>query len=168
MQSPWTKELEGEGGNAEFSSAIQAAVPMGAQTDLQSQRTREISMNKDRGQIWRQFLGGAQEDQPATYRLASPLHHLGKMDPPCWFISGETDDPSTHADGFRQRMKELGIQSDLTVIKNAPHPFLGKQIWFDETIEVADAFFGFFTDFNGCFQHGLSFSFPQKNRMRVR
>jgi hypothetical protein len=27
---------------------------------------------------------------------------------------------------------------------------------------------GFFTDFNGCFQHGLSFSFPQKNRMRVR
>ena len=26
----------------------------------------------------------------------------------------------------------------------------------------------FFTDFNGCFQHGLSFSFPQKNRMRVR
>ena len=36
-------ELEGEGGNAEFSSAIQAAVPMGAQTDLLSERTRDIS-----------------------------------------------------------------------------------------------------------------------------
>ena len=140
--SDGAKELEGEGGNAEFSSAIQAAVPMGAQTDLQSQRTREISRMKDRGQIWRQFLGGAQEDKPATYRLASPLHHLDKNDPPCWFISGETDDPSTHADEFRRRMEELGIPSDLTVIKDAPHPFLGKQVWFDEMIEVADAFFG--------------------------
>jgi pectinesterase len=136
------RELEGEGGNAKFSSEIQAAVPMGAQTDLQSQRTREISMMEERGQIWRQFLGGAQEDRPATYRLASPLHHLDKNDPPCWFISGETDDPSTHADQFRQRMEELGTQVDLTVIKDAPHPFLGKQVWFDEMIEVADAFFG--------------------------
>jgi len=58
------------------------------------------------------------------------------------FISGETDDPSTHADGFRRRMEELGIQSDLTVIKDAPHRFLGKQVCFDEMIEVAEAFFG--------------------------
>jgi len=139
--SAGARELEGEGGNARFSSAIQAAVPMGAQTDLQSQRTREISRAKDRGQIWRQFLGGAQADKPATYRLASPLYHLDKNDPPCWFITGETDDPSTHADGFRRRMEELGIQCDLTVIKNAPHPFLGKQVWFDEMIQVADVFF---------------------------
>jgi pectinesterase len=135
------KELEGDGGNAGYSSAIQAAVPMGAQTDFLSKRTREISMIEDRGQIWRQFLGGTQEDKPATYRLASPLHHLGNNAPPCWFIVGETDDPSTHADGFRQRMEELGIQSGLTIIKDAPHPFLGKQVWFDETIETAVNFF---------------------------
>jgi pectinesterase len=135
-------ELEGEGGNAKFSSAIQAGIPMGAQTDLQSQRTREISMMEDRGRIWRQFLDGTQDDKPAAYRLASPLHHLDKNDPPCWFISGETDDPSTRADGFRRRMGQLSIPFDLTVIKDAPHPFLGKQVWFDEMIEVADAFFG--------------------------
>ena len=135
------KELEGQGGNADFSSAVQAVVPMGAQTDLQSQRTREISRAQDRGKIWRQFLGGTQEDKPATYRLASPLYHLDKSDPPSWFISGETDDPSTHAVGFRRRMEKSGIPSDLTIIKDAPHPFLGKQAWFDEMVEVADAFF---------------------------
>ena len=105
------EELEGQGGNAEFSSTIQAAVPMGAQTDFLSQRTRDISKLEDRGQIWRQFLGGAQEDRPATYRLASPLHHVDMADPPCWFITGETDDPSTHADTFRQRLRELDISS---------------------------------------------------------
>jgi arylsulfatase A-like enzyme/acetyl esterase/lipase len=139
--SPGVEQLEGEGGNAKFSSAIQAAVPMGAQTDLLSQRTREISAIEDRGHIWRQFLGGTQEDKLATYRLASPLHHLDKKNPPCWFITGETDNPSTHADGFRGRIKELGIDSGLTVIKDAPHPFLGKQVWFDQMIDASDAFF---------------------------
>jgi dienelactone hydrolase len=134
-------ELEGEGGNAEFSSAIQAAVPMGAQTDLLSVRTRDISRIEERGKIWRQFLGGTLEERPDTYRLASPLNHLDKNDPPCWLISGETDDPSTHADAFRARMEQLGIPSALTVIKAAPHPFLGKQVWFDEMIDVADGFF---------------------------
>lgn len=135
------KELDGEGGNSHYSSTIQAAVPMGAQTDFLSQRTKEISKREDRGQIWRQFLGGSQEDKPQTYRLASPLHHLDKSDPPCWFITGQTDDPSTHADRFRNQMDELGIASGLTVIKEAPHPFLGKQVWFDEAIDKADEFF---------------------------
>ena len=139
--SAGVEELEGEGGNAKFSSSIQAAMPMGAQTDFLSARTREISAIEERGRIWRQFLGGTQEDKPETYRLASPLNHLDKRDPPCWFITGETDDPSTHADEFRRRMEELGIKSGLTVIKDAPHPFLGKQIWFDEMVNMADQFF---------------------------
>ncbi len=134
-------ELEGAGGNPNVSSKIQAAVPMGAQTDLLSGRTREISANEDRGEIWRQFLGGTLEDRPESYRLASPLHHLDQGDPPCWFITGETDDSSTHAEEFRLRMGELGIPSGLTIIKHAPHPFLGKQVWFDEMLAVADEFF---------------------------
>jgi arylsulfatase A-like enzyme/acetyl esterase/lipase len=135
-------ELEGDGGNPAFNSEIQAAVPMGAQTDLLSERNRQISMMDQRGLIWRQFLGGPQEEKRMTYRLASPLHHLDKSDPPCWFITGETDDPSTRAETFREKMGVLGIQSGLTIIRGAPHPFLGKQIWFDQTIDVADDFFG--------------------------
>lgn len=133
--------LEGEGGNAGVSSSIQAAVPMGAQTDLLSERIREISAIEDRGRIWRQFLGGSQQQRPETYRLASPLTHLDENDPPCHFITGEKDDPSTHANDFRERMKRLGAFTDLTVIDQAPHPFLGKQAWFDQMVDTTDAFF---------------------------
>ena len=132
------KELEGDGGNAYFSSTVQAAVPMGAQTHLMSERNRGISKAKE---IWQQFLSGSQEEQPETYQQASPLYHLDKNDPPCWFITGEKDDPSTHAIEIRQQMEKLGITTDLTVIKDAPHPFPIKQVWFDEMIETADAFF---------------------------
>ena len=135
------KELEGNGGHAQFSSTIQAAVPMGAQTDLLSDRTREISAIEARGKIWRQFLGGALAAHPATYRLASPLHHLDKADPPVWLITGQNDDPSTHATAFRQRMQQLGLQSDLTIIPDAPHAFIGRQVWFNQMIQRTDAFF---------------------------
>lgn len=134
-------ELEGAGGNSEVSSAIQAAVPMGAQTDLLSERTRRISVEPERGQIWRKFLGGSQEQRRTTYRLASPLYHLDASDPPCWIITGELDDASTRADAFRDRLEKLQNHTGLTVIKGAPHPFLGKQKWFDEMVESADRFF---------------------------
>ncbi|MFN3153234.1 sulfatase-like hydrolase/transferase [Bremerella sp.] len=135
------EQLEGEGGNREFSSAIQAAVAMGAQTDFLSTRTRDISNMEDRGQIWRQFLGGTQKDNYNNYQMASPLYHLDRQDPPCWFITGENDDASTLAVQFRKRMQELGIPTGLTVIAKAPHPFLEKQVWFDEAIQAADKFF---------------------------
>ena len=134
-------ELEGDGGHAEFSSRIQAAIPMGAQTDLLSERTKQISAVEDRGQIWRQFLGGTQEERPDVYRLASPLTHLEETDPPCWLITGAKDDPSTHADAFRARMESMFVPRGLTVIPEAPHAFLGRQLWFDQMADTADAFF---------------------------
>ena len=134
-------ELEGNGGSPGSSSVIQAAVPMGAQTDFLSERTQEISAAEPKGAIWQQFLGGTQQEQLAVYEAASPLTHLDAGDPPCWFIAGEHDDASTHADVFRKQMKQHGISSGLTVIKGAPHGFIGKQVWFDQMVERADQFF---------------------------
>ena len=134
-------DLDGNGGSAGSSSVIQAAVPMGAQTDFLSERTREVSAAEPKGAIWQQFLGGTQQERPAVYKAASPLTHLDAGDPPCWFIAGEHDDASTHADVFREKMKQHGISSGLTVIKDAPHGFIGKQIWFDQMVERADRFF---------------------------
>jgi len=139
--SSGVQELEGNGGNAQASSAIQAAVPMGAQTDLESQRTRDVSSSEQKGKIWQQFLGGIQEKNFKTYQKASPLFHLDAADPPMALMTGKNDDPSTHADKFRAKMKSLGLASHLKVIADAPHPFLGKQVWFDQCVDYAASFF---------------------------
>ena len=132
------EELEGKGGSPADSSRIQAAVPMGAQTDFLSERTREVSKER---LIWKQFMGGSLQERPKAYRLASPLEHLDKDDPPCLFITGETDDDSTRAAKFRRRISDHGLSSEIEVIEGAPHGFLTKQVWFDQTIEAAVDFF---------------------------
>lgn len=133
-------ELEGEGGNESFSSTIQAAAPMGAQSDLESERIRLRSLDP-KAAFYPQFLGGSQEEAPETYQLASPRHHLDVTDPPIFYLTGELDDPSTHAIETRHDLLALGISTGLHIIKGAPHPFLTKQLFFDDAINVLDHFF---------------------------
>jgi len=132
------ESLEGSGGNATFSSTIQAAAPMGAQTDFMSERNRKISSEK---KIWQQFLGGSQEEVPQTYKQASPRFHIDSGDPPTLFVTGEFDDPSTHAEAIRRDHQSLGIPTGLFVIPGAPHAFLTRQKFFDIAVDRLDAFF---------------------------
>ncbi|MBA62867.1 MAG: N-acetylgalactosamine-6-sulfatase [Planctomycetaceae bacterium] len=135
------ESLEGGGGHSGFSSTIQAAIAMGAQTDLLSEQVRVVAAQQERGEIWRQFLGGTQEHRRSVYKLASPIEHLNSNDPPIWFITGQNDDPSTRAVRFRDEMTRLGIRTGLTVIKEAPHAILARQPWFEETINEATRHF---------------------------
>lgn len=134
------KELEGQGGNADYSSAVQAGVAMGAQSDLMSERIAKLSSVPD-NPFYTPFLGDSQQNIPEKYKLASPRHHLDNRDPPLMFMTGELDDPSTHAEETRADMKKLGIITGLKVIPKAPHPFLGKQTFFDTAVETCEEFF---------------------------
>jgi acetyl esterase/lipase len=134
------KELEGEGGHAEHSSAVQVGIAMGAQSDLESVRIGELSGKPD-DPFYRTFLGDSQAAIPQTYALASPRHHLDKSDPPLLFLAGELDDASTHADDARADLVKLGIPTGLTLIPQAPHAFLGQQKAFDTCVSGSVDFF---------------------------
>jgi arylsulfatase A len=134
------QELEGDGGHAAASSAVQAGIAMGAQSDLQNARIAELSARPD-DPFYRTFLGASQAENPQVYALASPRQHLDKSDPPLLFMTGELDDPSTHAEDARADLAQLGIATGLTVISKAPHAFLGRQTAFDACVEASDAFF---------------------------
>ncbi len=133
-------ELEGEGGHPEQSSRVQACVAMGAQTDLLSERIAELSAKPD-DPFYRTFLGASQADASDIYALASPRDHLDAQDPPVLVMTGALDDASTHADEFRADLKKLGISTDLVLLPDAPHAFLGRQDSFDACVEESAAFF---------------------------
>lgn len=133
-------ELEGAGGNAEQSSAVQACVAMGAQSDLESERIRDLSARPD-DPFYRTFLGAPQTELPQLYAAASPRHHLDRRDPPLMFMTGELDDPSTHADAMREDLTKLGIATELVLIPDAPHAFLGRARAFGVAVDACDRFF---------------------------
>ena len=133
-------KLEGGGGHPDQSSRVQAAVAMGAQTDLRSARVGDLSRQAD-DPFYRTFLGGSIDDVPQVFALASPRDHLDRNDPPIVFIKGELDDPSTSADEMRHDLMRLGIATGLTVIPQAPHAFLGRETWFNSALDAATRFF---------------------------
>ncbi|HUS79677.1 MAG TPA: alpha/beta hydrolase, partial [Armatimonadota bacterium] len=77
-----TPELEGEGGHAEHSSAVQVGVPFNPITDLMhfwgDGRTPPEWAIK--------FLGGTPEELPDAWRLASPIEIVGPDTPPCLLV----------------------------------------------------------------------------------
>ncbi|MFC2081022.1 sulfatase-like hydrolase/transferase [Bacteroidota bacterium] len=127
--------------NKGISSGISAAVAMGAQTDFLSERNKGVSSSPEKGQIWRQFLGGSQAEKPDIYRLASPLHHLDEKDPPIAILTGELDDESTRADKFREQAEKMGVTTKLMIIEDAPHNFFPTEEWLDMAIYWSIIFF---------------------------
>lgn len=132
--------LEGDGGNADQSSAVQACLAMGAQSDLLSERIAGLSSRPD-DPFYRTFLGAPLSEARESYAMASPRHHLDVSDPPLLFMSGELDDASTHADETRSDLEKLGIPTGLVLIPGAPHAFLGRQDAFDICVESSVSFF---------------------------
>jgi len=132
--------LEGDGGNAEFSSSIQAAVPMGAQSDLETDRIRSMTAQSGAA-IWHAFLKGPLDKNEELYQLASPRRHLDAEDPPMMFITGAKDNMDTHASPIRSDMPRLKLPTGLLVIPEAPHPFLTNAQWRELALKTAVFFF---------------------------
>lgn len=133
--------LEGEGGQGDQSSTVQACIAMGAQSDLLSERIAELS-SRPEDPFYRTFLGAPRSEIRETYALASPRHHLDAGDPPLLFMSGELDDPSTRAEETRADLEKLGVPTGFLAVPGAPHAFLGRQDAFDFCVEESAAFFG--------------------------
>ena len=110
-------ELEGAGGHAEYSSAVQAVVNLYGPTDLTPEEFHEHPTLVS-------FFGGKTfseaEDQ---YRLASPLTHLKAGAPPTLVIHGTDDDvvPVAQADLLVERLKELEVPHAYLRMQGYPH-----------------------------------------------
>ena len=128
-------EFEGDGPNRGQSSAVQAAIVMAATQDL-------IAANKDKtGEGSVEFFGATAQENPDLYAQASPITHVRPGVPPTIFIEGEKDSLKIGRAEMQDKLRALGIETEVHTLKDAPHPFWMSQPWCDETVEIAAAFF---------------------------
>lgn len=81
------------------------------------------------------FLGGQPDQFPAIARLASPVAHVDKHDPPLWMYHGDQDPqmPINQSHELEGAYEKLGLPCKLRVIHGAKHG--GKEFFTDERLE---------------------------------
>jgi pectinesterase len=88
-----------------------------------------------------QFLGGGFDTRAETWRAASALFHVGPKSAPTLFIN--STGPSPILPGrteMRDRLRALGIDSEIVVVPGTPHPFWLVNPWFTSTVDAAARF----------------------------
>jgi acetyl esterase/lipase len=129
--------LEGKCGDLNTTSEVQAAVGIGAATDL-------ISLLEAgggaRGSLI-SLLGGSPEEVPDAYIKASSITYVSANDPPILSIMGELDETVPPAQGelLDAKMKEAMLDHQIIILEGKDHCQLGFG-----TAEMFESVFEFF------------------------
>jgi acetyl esterase/lipase len=94
------------------STRIRAAVPMYA----------HMAAGFDRDHA---MFPAKRSEAPDLYRLAAPIEHVTKDDPPILLLHGtaDTTTPLFHSERMAAKLKEVGVPHQLVIVEGAPHSF---------------------------------------------
>jgi acetyl esterase/lipase len=119
--------LEGNGGNPEQSSRVQAVVSFFGPTNFITKNWTE--------DVERQFmiplLGAKFEEKPELYRKVSPINYVTKDDPPFLFFHGTADTlvGIHHSRQMTEKLKEVGVSAKLIELEGEGHGWRGEKLF---------------------------------------
>ncbi|MEO6846381.1 MAG: alpha/beta hydrolase [Chthoniobacterales bacterium] len=122
--SAGVKELEGDGGNPDFDSSVQAAYDVCGPCDFTRLVDPEYkAKNAYLYNIASAYLGGPIEERLDLARLVSPITHISKNTPPFMLMHGDVDElvPVEESLAFYDALKKAGVDVGLKIIKDSPH-----------------------------------------------
>jgi len=131
--------LEGEGGNPEQPSKVNAVVSWFGPTDLTTSDWPDQT-----GPILVKFMGGSRAEKPDLYKKASPLTYVNKGDAPMLLIQGTKDVlvPWTQATAMADALTKAGVYGRVDLILGANHGWGGPELQ-----RTADETWAFFDQF---------------------
>ncbi|MEO7652936.1 MAG: alpha/beta hydrolase, partial [Bryobacteraceae bacterium] len=129
-------DLEGDGGNANVSSRVQAVVAMAPVVDFTSLGKAQPDRNVE-------FIGGTYQNNEAVALRASPVTYLSRDSAPMLLMHSTADKLVPYAQSLEmmERGKAVGVKTELVTIEDAPHGFWNNPRWHDEVMARAGAFF---------------------------
>jgi acetyl esterase/lipase len=115
--------FEGQGGNPDQSSRVQAVVSFFGPTDF---TVKEWSPQVETLML-EPLLGASFEKDPAVYKRASPITYVSKDDPPFLFIHG-TKDPLVdvrQSEAMAKKLQEVGVSARVIRMEGKGHGWGG-------------------------------------------
>lgn len=132
-------KFEGNGGNARFSSAVQAIVDIDGTLAFIHPESGEGDDSKSISAATYWF-GVNKETKPELWHEAGALNHVDKNTPPILFINSSVDRMHAGRDDMRRKLDALGVYSEVQSFPEAPHTFCLFQPWFEPTVKYTVAF----------------------------
>lgn len=118
------KELEGDLGNADQSSRVQAAVSFAGPTDLAAWYATGVNYTADTpDSIMTKFLGGPFKDNKDVAKAASPTTHISSDDPPFLLVHGRADSAVaiSQAELMVEKLTAAGVKVEFMAVRGAGH-----------------------------------------------
>lgn len=136
------KELEGRvGENLDQSSDVQGIVSYYGASNLQTILAQSTPKGLEfRIPALKLLLGDTPDKKPELAKLASPMEHLDKNDPPLLLIHGDADPqmPPQQSDELAKGYRELGLPVILIVMPGSRHG--GAEFYDDERTAIVSKF----------------------------
>jgi len=134
------KALEGDGGHARFSSAVQAVAAFNPAVDLVDFGKRA---NPNATNSVTEFLGAGYQADRALWELATPITHVSAKSAPTLFLHGDADPTVPYAQSERMaaKLKAAGVRAEIFTAPEAKHGFFNRPPWFEPTLKKMEEFF---------------------------
>lgn len=82
------------------------------------------------------FLGGTFAERPETWRDASAINRVSAKSAPTLFLNSTAPTPILPGrDAMRDKLQALGIDSEIVVVPDTPHPFWLFNPWFPRVLD---------------------------------
>ena len=127
--------------HADYSSALQSAIVLAGPLDLLTGPVAAKSLNMPTQSNSNKWIGKTVAEDPATYKLASPVYHINAQTCPTHFLLGEHDSPERNI-ASRHALTKLGIPSRLHVYRFGLHGCWNSGPWFYPLADDAARLFG--------------------------
>jgi acetyl esterase/lipase len=129
--------LEGDAGNLDQSSRVQAVVSYFGPTDF---TTKDWSADAEKAFLI-PFLGGTLADRPDAYKKASPITYVSKDDPPFLFFHGDKDRLVSvgQSQKLAKKLEAAGVSARVVVLEGEGHGWGGATL--DRTLRQTIEFF---------------------------
>lgn len=129
--------LEGDGGSADQSSKVQAAVAFFGPTDLLAPDLPTVTDN-----ILKNFIGGTKAEKTDAYKAASPITYVRADSAPMLLLQGTKDPlvPHTQATLMADAMTKAGVPGRVELLLGQSHGWGGTDLkrTGDETLAFFD------------------------------
>jgi len=126
------KKFEGSLGDLRQSSRVQAVIDIDGILDFTDSAESAKDTVPEKPSAGKAWFGASFKDNPDLWQEASPINYVNERTSPMLFVNSSL--PRFHAgrDEGIEKMKKLGIYSEVHTIPDTPHPFWLFHPWFDE------------------------------------